>query len=74
MALLDPERGTYFSLNEVGARIWELLGKSFSVEAIRDQLWEEFDVNREECEEDLLRLLAELQRRGLLRVEEKTHA
>ncbi len=48
------------TLNETGARIWELLdGKAMVIE-IRDKITEEFDVTPEEAEKDLVHHLQEL--------------
>jgi len=49
-----------YTLNETGARIWELLdGKAMVIE-IRDKITEEFDVTPEEAEKDLVHHLQEL--------------
>jgi hypothetical protein len=45
--LLDVKRGMYYTLNEVGGRIWELLGTDIAVSAIVAQLQEEYDVATE---------------------------
>ena len=50
-----------FVLNEVGARIWELIDGGRSVQQIEQLLLEEFDTTPEQLEEDLLRLLDQLQ-------------
>ena len=49
-----------FTLNPVGAQIWELIDGQRRVEEIRDLIVREFDVSREEAEEDLLVLLQQL--------------
>ena len=45
-----------YTLNEVGARIWELIDGTRRVEEIRDLIVSEFEVSRNEAEEDLLTL------------------
>jgi hypothetical protein len=55
-----------FVLNEVGARIWELMDGGRSVQQIEQQLLEEFDTTPEQLEEDLLRLLGQLQELGAI--------
>lgn len=55
-----------FVLNEVGARIWELLDGGRSVQQIAQLLLEEFDTTPEQLEEDLLRLLGQLQELGAI--------
>ncbi len=55
-----------FVLNEVGARIWELIDRDRSVQEIEQLLLEEFDTTPEQLEEDLLRLLGQLQELGAI--------
>ncbi len=55
-----------FVLNEVGARIWELIDRGRSVQQIEELLLEEFDTSQEQLEEDLLRLLGQLQELGAI--------
>lgn len=49
-----------YTLNEVGARIWELLDGQRSLNAVRDTLVAEFDVSEQKAEEDLLTLIDDL--------------
>ena len=55
-----------FVLNEVGARIWELIDRGRSVQQIEQLLLEEFETTPEQLEEDLLRLLDQLQELGAI--------
>ena len=65
--LLNLEDGTYFGLDPVGTRIWQLIDEERgTVRGILAALLREYDVDPEQCEEDLLRLLAELRSRGLI--------
>jgi hypothetical protein len=66
--ILDLDQGIYFGLNEVGARVWELIQEPRSLAEIRDVLREEYEVEAEECERDLQRIVAELAARGLAEV------
>lgn len=65
--LLDMGSGKYFGLNEVGARIWELLASGSNVGAIRRALVSEFEVDEARAGEDLTALVTELETRGLVR-------
>lgn len=60
MALLHLGRGNYYGLNPVGARIWHLLGTGRRVEAVRDDLTREFEVDATRCEADLLAILQQM--------------
>jgi hypothetical protein len=67
--VLDMVSGTYFGLDAVGARIWQLLTESGSIEQISERLVCEFDVTPQQAASDLARLVAELTANGLLTVE-----
>jgi hypothetical protein len=56
-----------YTLNEVGARIWELLDGERSVENIRDQIAAEYDVTPEEAEQDIAELLLQFESVGALK-------
>ena len=66
--ILDLEEGVYYGLNDVGARIWELVQKPVQVEEIIHAIHTEYDVSVEECAADVKELLGELQDHGLVRV------
>ena len=61
VVILSLASGEYFSLNEVGSRIWELIAQPRRVADVRDQLLEEYsEVDRERCTADLLAVLSEM--------------
>lgn len=60
LVLLDPESGQYYTLDEVGARIWELADGARSASEIAEALEQEFDAPPETIRADLLDLLQEL--------------
>lgn len=66
IVLLDFERGIYFGLDAVGARIWELLAEGHEVTAIVNTLADEYEATRETLEQDVAELIAELRAQGLL--------
>ena len=68
LVILDPASGEYFGLDPVGARVWEILEAPVPVAEIRDALLREFQVEATRCEADLLELLRELARHGLVEV------
>jgi coenzyme PQQ synthesis protein D (PqqD) len=69
MALLDPVEGQYFTLNTVGARVWQLLCINTTPQGIVEALEREFDGPRAEIEIDLARLLNALSTARLVDVE-----
>ena len=68
--LLDLASETYFGLNKVGTRIWELLPQHDSLSEIHATLCEEFDAPPAQIEHDLLQLAAQLAQAGLVTVTE----
>ena len=56
-----------FVLNEVGARIGELMDNVRSLQQIEELLLEEFDTSQEQLEKDLLRLLDQLREIGAIK-------
>jgi len=55
-----------YALDEVGARIWELLDGQRSLQAVRDVILEEFEVSETEAEGDLLALIEQLREIGAI--------
>ena len=66
IVILDLAAGTYFGLDPVGARIWQLMGEGRTLAEICATMLEEYEVEREQLEVDVLRLAAELLERGLV--------
>ena len=64
--LLDLEGESYFGLNEVGTRIWQLLQSENTVGDALDTLSDEYDVSREQLESDVSELLGKLADAGLV--------
>jgi hypothetical protein len=67
-AILNLKTSTYFGLNTVGASIWKLIQEPKKVSEIRDAIIEEYDVEPDRCEHDILELLHELSRHGLIEI------
>jgi Coenzyme PQQ synthesis protein D (PqqD) len=67
-AILNIRSTVYYGLNPVGARVWNLLQHPKTVQELRDTLIDEYDVERENCERDLLALLEKLRAEGLIHV------
>ena len=55
-----------YTLNEVGARIWELIDGVRPVEQIRDLIVSEFEVSQGEAERDLLTLFRQFREIGAI--------
>lgn len=66
--LLSLQTGMYYGLDQVGARIWELLQQPTRVADIRDTIAREYEVALEQCERDIFELLRQLVTEGLIEV------
>ena len=66
--ILGVEKGLYYSVDEVGARIWSFLREPSRVSAIRDVVLADFAVDRETCERDVLAFLQRLEAESLISV------
>lgn len=66
--ILQLDDAIYYGLNQVGARIWQLLQEPRRVSEIVDVIVAEYEVERERCLQDVLELVAELRDRRLVTV------
>ena len=64
--LLDLDGESYFGLNEVGTRIWQLIQSGQTVAETLKTLSDEYDVSREQLETDVSELLDKLSEAGLV--------
>jgi hypothetical protein len=66
LVLFQMRDGSYFSLNECGARIWEYCDGTKTAREIAELMAGEYDAPVESIEGDVSDLLRELAGRGLL--------
>ena len=66
VVILGFQSGSYYSLDQVGASVWELLQQPRKVSQIRDAILNEYDIDTQQCEHDLLQLLNQLAERQLV--------
>jgi len=55
-----------YALNEVGARIWDLIDGDRSLQDLRDAIVAEFEVSETEAQEDLAVLIEQLKEIGAI--------
>lgn len=70
LVMLDIEKGKYFSLNQVAARIWDLLEKPKTSEELCQFLMKEFEVNELQCKKEVEEHLHEMKKLKLISVDE----
>ena len=64
--ILDLASENYFGLNEVGTRVWALIGEGLEPAAVVDALLEEYEVERAVLVKDVDDLLERLREAGLI--------
>ena len=69
LVLLDLESATYFGLNQVGSRVWTLVGELGSLRKVCEAIEREYAVSQDQIERDVLSLARELRDKGLLVVD-----
>jgi hypothetical protein len=72
VAILNITSGIYYGLNTVGTRSRKMIKEPRTVHEIRDALLEEYEVEPERCERDVLVLLQELASKGLIEIKDDT--
>ena len=70
--ILSLESGVYYSLDAGGARIWSLIEEPRTVNEIRDAILEEYEVEPDRCEHDIVALLEQLADVGLIEIRDET--
>ncbi|MFA6001651.1 MAG: PqqD family protein [Thermoleophilia bacterium] len=68
--LLHVQRGDYYSLNKVGARLWVLTDGSKTIADLAIQITQEFDISQEQAEVDIIELALQLEKEGLVKAVE----
>ena len=64
--MMSPEHGKYIGVNEVGARIWELIEAPRDVATVCEELQREFEVSPEICKAEVDSFLAEMEKHGAI--------
>jgi len=66
--ILDLAGGTYYGLDPVGARIWQLMGEGKTLGEICDTMLDEYDVTREALQRDVIDLADKLLEQNLISI------
>jgi len=68
--LIDLKTGTYYSLRDSGAAVWQAIEQGAGEDGIAAELRSRYEASEEEIRDAVRRLLDELEREGLVRAEE----
>ena len=66
--LLNLNSGSYYELNDVAHLIVQSLNNAISFKGLKEIIIENFDIEEEDCEEDILYFLQDLIERDFLEV------
>ncbi len=68
VVIVNLNSSVYYGLEGVGYRVWDLIQEPITIEAIRDRLVEEYDVEPERLESDLLTFIEKMEAEGLVAI------
>ncbi len=68
VVILDPIAGAYYSLDGVGATVWNAMQSPVSVAMLKELVLNTYTVEPEECDRDLQELLQDLHQKGLITI------
>lgn len=67
--LLNMQSGTYFGLDVVGTRVWQLIEQYGALATVLEEVVREFDVDADVATRDLVQLVEQLAARGLVEID-----
>jgi len=68
--LFDSSTELFFTLNEVGTVMWEIMSENNALRAVYDELIEAFDIESEQLAADIENFASSLAEQGLLTVKD----
>lgn len=68
LVMFDADAGQYYSLNPVAAQVWQHLETPKTIADLCALLTDSFDVTKEQCTEELISFLPDLEKKGLISV------
>lgn len=68
--ILHPDVGKYYGLNNVGTFVWKQLEEPRTIEAICEEVTDEYDVESQRCEDDVSDLISDMAAKGLVQLAE----
>jgi hypothetical protein len=64
--LFDARQRRYYDLDALAALVWNLVQSPITLAEIRDAVLEQFDLEPERAEQDILQVLDEMETNGLI--------
>lgn len=66
VVMMNLDKGQYFMMNQVGSRIWEIIKEPSTVNNIINTLLGEFQVEKNQCKENVVEFLGKLKNADLI--------
>jgi hypothetical protein len=66
--LMSVENGRYYGMDPVGSRIWELVEKETTFDALCEAIFREYEGDREQIQSDLKKYLQNLSEEKLITI------
>lgn len=66
VVMLSVENSEYYGMDKVGSRIWQLIEREITFKDLIKVLTEEYDVTEEQCKEDTIKFLEQLEEKKLI--------
>ena len=70
--MMSIELGKYYNLGKMGSVIWNMIETPLTVEALIGKLLNAYDVERAQCETEVLAFLSDTVENGLVKLEPGT--
>jgi hypothetical protein len=67
VVMLDIDSGFYFGLNSVASIIWGKLEKPISLEEVINELLDEYNIDRDTCENDTMAFWVQLLDKNIIK-------
>jgi hypothetical protein len=67
--ILNLASGTYFGLDDVGTRMWQLMSEHGSTDKVVELMLEDYDVEESLLQSDLDKLIKDLTENGLVKID-----
>jgi Coenzyme PQQ synthesis protein D (PqqD) len=68
VVILDLKSGNYYGLDAVGARVWTLIEEPRSLADIRRTIMDEYEVDADTCERDIIAFIDQMQAVGIVEI------
>ncbi len=68
MVILHMEKGVYYGLDKLGTRVWSLIQEHRTIDELVQTILNEYEVEPEQAERDLVALVQDLATNGLAEI------